>query len=65
MRKFLKPQAMESKNGSDLALVECRNVRLQLADKEILIGDSTLKALLRITEISIYHIINEYHAQWH
>ena len=49
MRRFLKPQAIESNYGSDLASVECRNLKLQLADKENLIGEITLKALRDLT----------------
>ena len=39
--RFLKLQAIESKYESEYASVECRNVKLQLADKEILIREST------------------------
>ena len=42
---ILKRQAIESKYGSDLASVECRNVKLQLADKEIIMGESTFKSI--------------------
>ena len=48
-RRFLKPQAIESKYGSDLASVEYRNVKLQLADKEILMGESMLEELRDLT----------------
>ena len=44
MRMFLKPRGVESRYGSDLASVECRNVKLQLANKEILIGKSALNS---------------------
>ena len=45
MRRFLKAQATEKKYGADLASIECTNTKLQLADKEMVIGDGTWKAL--------------------
>ena len=45
MRRFLKPQATEKKYGTELASIECTNTKLQLADKEMVIGDGTWKAL--------------------
>ena len=45
MRRFLKPQATEKKYGAELASIECTNTKLQLADKEMVIGDGTWKAL--------------------
>ena len=49
IRMFLKPHYIESTYGSDLPFDECRNVKLQLADKEILISGITLKALRDLT----------------
>ena len=46
-RRFLKPQAMENKYGSDLASVDC--TKLQLSDNEIVLGDTTRKALKNLT----------------
>ena len=45
MRRFLKPQATEMKYGAELASVECTNTKPQLADKEMVIGNGTWKAL--------------------
>ena len=45
MRKFLKPQATEKEYGAELASIECTNSKLQLDDKEMVIGDGTWKAL--------------------
>ena len=41
MRRFLKLQAAEKKYGAELASIECTNTKLQLADKEMVIGDGT------------------------
>ena len=41
----MKPQATEKKYGAELASIECTNTKLQLADKEMVIGDDTWKAL--------------------
>ena len=45
MRRFLKPQATEKKYGAELASIECTNTKLQLANKEMVNGDGTWKAL--------------------
>ena len=45
MRRFLKPQATAKKYGTELASIECTNMKLQLADKEMVIGDGTWKGL--------------------
>ena len=41
--RFLKPQTMDNKYGSDLTSIDC--AKYQLPDKEIFIGDTTRKAL--------------------
>ena len=40
---------MDSKHGSSLASINCKDVKLQLADKDIVIGDSTRKALRELS----------------
>ena len=45
MRRFLKPQSTEKKYGAELTSIECTNTKLQLADKEMVIGDGMWKAL--------------------
>ena len=45
MRRFLKPQATEEKYGAEDASIECTNTKLQLADKEMVIGDGPWKTL--------------------
>ena len=45
MRRLLKPQATEKKYEAELASIECTNTKLQLADKEMVIGDGTWEAL--------------------
>ena len=47
LRRFMKPQSIENKYGSDLTHVDC--TKLQLPDKEIVIGDSTRKVLKDLT----------------
>ena len=45
LKRFLKPQATEKKYGAEFASIECTNIKHQLADKEMVIGDGTWKAL--------------------
>ena len=49
MRRFMKTQVFEKKYGSDLASVECKDLKLQLTDKDIVIGDSLRKALKELS----------------
>lgn len=45
MRRFLKPTVLEGKYGASLSSVSCEDVKLQLTDNELSIGDQTRKAL--------------------
>ena len=45
MRRFMKIAALEKKYGSELASIECKDVSLQLADKDVVIGDRARKGL--------------------
>ena len=45
LMRFLKPQATEKKYGAELVSIECTNIKLQLTDKVMVIGDGTWKAL--------------------
>ena len=45
MRRFVKPQMTEKKYGAELVSVQCTDTKLQLVDKELIIGDATQKAL--------------------
>ena len=45
MRRLLKPTALEGKFGATLGSVSCEDVKLQLTDNELVIGDQTRKAL--------------------
>ena len=47
LRRFIKPQGLENKYGSDLASVDC--TKFQLPDKEFVIGKSTRKVLKDLT----------------
>ena len=49
MGGFSNHRLLKASMDHDLASVECRNVQLQLANKEILIRESTLKALKDVT----------------
>ena len=43
LRRFVQSKEMDSKHGSSLGSINCKDVKLQLADKDIVIGDSTRK----------------------
>lgn len=45
MRRFMKAGTLEGKYGAALGSVSCQDVKLQLADSELVIGDKTRKAL--------------------
>ena len=45
MRRFMKEHAIEKKYGCDLASVECKDVKLQLQDKDLVIRSGTRRAL--------------------
>ena len=47
LRRFIKPQGLENKYGSDLTSVNC--TKFQLLDKEIVIGESTRKVPTDLT----------------
>ena len=49
MRRFLIADAIEQKYGSTLTTIECSKRKLQLLDKELVIGDSTRQALKDLT----------------
>ena len=42
-------QAIRNKHGSDLTLIECTDVKLQLIEKDIVIGTDVRKALKNLT----------------
>ena len=39
-RRFMKTQVLERKYGLDLAGIQCRDLKAQLADRGIVIGDT-------------------------
>ena len=41
----MKPQTTENKYGAELVSIQCTDTKLQLVDKELIIGDATRKAL--------------------
>ena len=49
MRRFMTEQAIRNKYGSDLTLIECTDVKLQLPEKDVVIGTDVRKALKNLT----------------
>ena len=49
MRRFLIADAIEQKYGSNLTTIECSKRKLQLLDKELVIGNITRQALKDLT----------------
>ena len=49
LRRFIRPQALANKYGSDLASIECQNVKIQLSEPEIVIGEMTRNAMAKRT----------------
>ena len=43
MRRFMKPQTTEKKYGAELVSIQWTDTKLQLVDKELIIGDATQK----------------------
>ena len=48
LRRFIRPQAL-AKYGSDLASFECQNVKIQLSEPEIVIGEMARNAMAKLT----------------
>ena len=55
MRRFMKTWALENKYGSDLSSIDCKEFKLQLGDKELVIPDATRKALKELTPDQCKH----------
>ena len=49
VRKFMKAETLENTERSNLAELKCRDASLQVEDKNIVMGDSTRKALKELT----------------
>ena len=49
MRRLIRPQALANNYGSDLVSINCQNVKIQLADPEIVIGEMTRNAMAKLT----------------
>ena len=45
MRRFMKTNLLEAKYGNELADIQCNDIKHQLSDTELNIGDETQKAL--------------------
>ena len=55
---------MNSKHGSSLASINCKDVKLQLADKDIVIGDSIRKALRELSPEQQRHTMLGIHSSF-
>ena len=49
LRRFIRPQALANKYGSDFASIECQNVKIQLSEPEIVIVEMTRNAMAKLT----------------
>ena len=49
MRRFMKTQVLERKYGLDLTGIQCMDLKAQLADRDIVTGDNTRKALRELS----------------
>ena len=57
MRRFMKIQVLEKKCGSDLASIECRDLKLQLTDNDTVTGDSMRKPLKELSPDQQRHTV--------
>ena len=64
MRRFMKTQAPENKCGSDLSSIDCKEFKLQLGDKELVIADATMKVHTEVCGLSIGPSIKRILEQW-
>ena len=62
MRRFMKTQALENKYGSDLSSIDCKEFKLQLGDKELVIADATRKALKELAPDQCKHAMLGIHS---
>ena len=49
LRRFIRPQALANKYGTDLASIEGQTVKIQLSEPEIVIGEMTRNAMAKLT----------------
>ena len=49
MRRCMNTQLLEKKYGSDLASIECKDLKIQLTDKDTVIGDHIREALKELS----------------
>ena len=56
-RRFLNPSATEGKYGSDLVMIDCTDIKLQLKDNDLVIGSGTKKALKELSPDQQKHIL--------
>ena len=62
LRRCVQSKEMGSNYGSSLASINCKDVKLQLADKDIVIGDSTRKTLRELSSEQQRHTMLEIHS---
>ena len=49
LRRFIKADAVEGKYGSELITIDCKDIKLQLQEDDLVIGTRTRKALKKLT----------------
>ena len=49
LRRFMKPDAVEGKYGSELVTIDCKDIKLRLQEDDLVIGTRTRKALKKLT----------------
>ena len=49
MRRFMQADAVGQKYGSELVTIDCKDVKLQLQEDDLVIGTRTRKALKKLT----------------
>ena len=47
--RFMKPDVVEGKYGSDLVTIDCKDIKLQLQEDDLVIDTRTRKALKKLT----------------
>ena len=57
LRRFMKADAVKGKYGSELVIIDCKDVKLQLQEDDLVIGTRTRKALKKLTSDQQKHFI--------
>ena len=65
LRRIMVRSAIDKKYGCDLASIECKDIELQLSDKDIVIGVDTRKALKDLSHDQQKYARNTVLLQYH